>query len=345
MSTETPKDSSNETIPRGIKWTYRDVRRGKYSVALVICMVLITLFSIYAYISSVANGSTLGIVTSLADGVAQMKVQEIGLAVAEMLVIMLPFVIIFFPILLLILKAAYTLRDRNLPCTPENLAAHEREASPHWLWPASIIVGAIDFTALFSAYDAIMVTAGISDIASNSAVLSLIVGVVCLVFAERRARRLSRGMAAYLPGNHLLISEVAKGEHDAELPEALQTEFGRAQVACVLSLGVVRTLPWAVRIVKGISLRTRVKLFSGFLNSTIHGIITAFSFGIAATVANETGAVAGQFVAGNQDAYLEKLATRAEKRPRFIIEVICFIWCIVYVTVTLMPLMFTATGA
>ena len=139
-------------------------------------------------------------------------------------------------------------------------------------------------------------------------------------------------MAAYLPGNHLLIDEVAHGEHDAELPEHLRSDLGRAQVACVLSLGVVRTIPWAARIVDGIALRTRVKLFSGFLNSTIHGILSAFSFGVASTLANEIGAVSGILACGEQEQYLAELSARAETRPHFWIEGAAVIMNAIYLT-------------
>ena len=328
-------------VSRGIVWSYRDAVRGKNWLSLIICMAIIAVaFVVIGLVSlgldqNEAQASGVEVATSIVDDLFTIKAQDFGQALGIVFVVGMPALVILFPIVSFILKIAYTVRDRSVLRTPENLAAHEREASFAWMWPLSIIAGAVDFTAAFAIYDIACTLLEPKGIVPPAFLTTLVV-VVCLVWAERCIRRLSRGMAAYLPGNHTLIQEVACGQRDAELPEGMRNPLGRAKVARALSLGVVNTLPWAVRLVKGIALRTRVKLFSGFLNSAIHGILTAFSFGIASTVANEVGAVNAAFAEGREEEYLASLSARADKRPSFKVEAVCLIVCIAYTVASTM---------
>ena len=322
--------SADASSARGIRWTYREIVRGKNWLTLIICMVIVGII-MTALVIGTGSAKEYGDPTAVtvADSLFDTKAQDLGQILGIVFVMSIPLLAVLFPAVSIVLKIIYSLRDRNLPRTPENLEAHEREAAPAWMWPLSIIIGAVDFTAAYAIFDVIIVVF-FTQGTEVPTFLSTIIVMACLVLAERRIRHVSRGMAAYLPGNHLLIEEVARGDRDAELPESLRTPFGRAKVARVLSLGVISTLPWAVRLVKGIALRTRVKLFSGFLNSTIHGILTAFSFGIASTVANEVGAVSGAFAEGREEEYLAGISAKANARPSFKIEIICLIVCCAY---------------
>ena len=316
---------------RGIRWTFREVLRGKCSIALAICLVIVAL-ALFAAIELFAAQS-LGEANSPAgflDGLVSVKAQEFGQVFGIVFTFATPAIVVLFPVTLLVMKVVYSIRDRNLPRTPENLEAHRREALFAWSWPLSMVVGAVDFTAIYSVFDLPCTIAGVA----LPVFLSTLLVIACLVVAERRVSYVSRGMASFLPGNYLLVDEVVAGERDGELPEGMRDEFGRARVACVLHLGIVRSLPWAVRFVNGIGLRTRVKLFSGFLNSAIHGMLSAFSFGIASTLANELGAVGGELAAGRCEEYFERATERRDERVRFWPEAVCFAACVVFVTIS-----------
>ena len=323
-------------VPCGIKWTYRDILRGKSHVALSICFVVVGVLTVLCVAVSIATGQFSIKISDVLQGSVTLKADQVGEMVGVAIVIFLPILVVAYFIAAFVLKIAYCIRDRHLPCTPENLKAHHIEASGSWRWQFSMLFGAIDFVAMYAIFQGVEWL--VSTYASREfpAVVTTVVTVVMLVIAERRVRRISEGTAAYLKSNAVAVAQTLDGSRDGELPENLRNDMGRSGVALVLSLGVVGSVKWAARLVQGAGLRTRVKLYSGFLCSFIHGILTALTFGIASTVVHELGRVPDAFAKGKQDELNAKLLEKAPTRPKLYLEVIALLICVVYVTIQLL---------
>ena len=328
--------SSPDSVASGIKWTYKEVALGKSPTALAFSLSMVALIVFgYSLHQTVLESGAVSTATSVADSFVALKPQDLGEVIGVIFVMTLPFLALVHPLILLVMKLAYTWRDRNLAQTPENLKAHEIEAMKGWLWPLSMLVGAVDFTALYGIADMFATGLGQGDLLAQSPALSTLVAIACLVLAERRVCYLSQHMAAKLPGNRLTTCEVALGQADDQLPESMRNDYGRAKIACILSLGVVRSVTWATKIVNGITIRNKLKNFSGFLTAAIHGIATAITFGISASVVNSLSMVSIMCAEGRQEEYLQGVIAKKTTKPRFWPEVLCLIICFVYVTFNL----------
>lgn len=328
-------EQNEETIPTGIHWTYREVLRGKASITLVIGLAIICvascIFALWLGDDSMKGITIPGLITDILTLKADMIAQDLALT----LVVSAPILVLLWPIITLGIMIYCNVRDRNLPQTPENLYLHELEAATAWTWPWSMIIGTCDFTASFSVALALIAFVGTSLSFDSKELLTFIATIGCLVFAERRIQRATRAMTTRLRGNHETVKAIMDGKMDHLLPEEMRDDLGRAKAATTIRLGVVRSPKHAILIAKGINLRTKVKMFSAFLNSAVHGMVSAISFGIASTVANELGDIGGKTAAGSQDVVVENLMASNERRPHFIIEAICIIACVVIATFTI----------
>ena len=322
-------------VPLGIKWTFRDVLRSKSHVALSACFVAVAILTLICLAMGVFAGEFSVRMSDVVQGSMSLKADQVGEIFGVLLVIFLPVIVITYFGAVLILKIAYCQRDRAVPRTPENLKAHRVEAGGSWRWQFSMLFGAIDFMAMYAIFDGVRWLLRTYFSHEFSAATLTVATVVMLVIAERRVRYISEGMAAYLKGNGVAIAQTLAGQRDSELPQKLRNDMGRSSVALVLSLGVVGSVKWAARLVCGVGLRSRVKLFSGFLCSFIHGILTAVTFGIASTVAHELGRVPDAYAKGKQAELDAKLLEKASARPRLYPEVLALLVSIVYVTIGL----------
>ena len=323
-------------VPCGIKWTCRDVFRGKSHVALSICFVVVGVLTLLCLVISIATDQFSIKISEVLQGSISLKPDQVGEMVGVSIVIFFPVVAIVYLISVFVLKFVYRSRDRHVPRTPENLEAHRIEASGSWRWQFSVLIGSIDFVAMYGIFQLIRWLFSTCTARELPAVTTTLATLVMLVLAERRVRNVSERTAAYLKSNGLAIRQTLAGKRDGELPEKLRNDLGRSSVALVLSLGVVGSEKWAARLVQGVGLRTRVKLYSGFLCSFIHGILTALTFGIASTVAHELGRVPDAFAKGKQAELNAKLLQKAPTRPKLYLEVIALLICVVYVTIQLL---------
>ena len=324
------------SVPCGIKWTVRDVLHAKSHVVLSVCFVVVAILSIICLVIG-ASASQLNVqVSDVVESSISLKADQVGEAIGVLVVIFLPVVAINYFVVALVLKIVYCIRDRHVPRTPENLEAHRIEIGGSWRWQFSMLFGAIDFVAMYAIFEGIRwAFRTYANFELPTAVIT-IVTIAMLVIAERRVRHISEGTAAYLKANGVAITQTLAGERDAELPEKLRNDLGRSSVALVLSLGVVGSVKWAARLVLGVEIRTRVKLYSGFLCSFIHGILTALTFGIASTVSYELGRVPDAFAKGKQDELKESLLKKASTRPKLFPEVLALLVSVVYVTIELL---------
>ena len=329
-------DPASANVPCGIKWTCRDVFRGKSHVALSICFVVVGVLALLCLVISIATDQFSIKISEVLQGSISLKPDQVGEMVGVSIVIFFPVVAIVYLISAFVLKFVYRIRDRHVPRTPDNLEAHRIEASGSWRWQFSVLIGSLDFVAMYGVFQLIRWLFSTCASRELPAVATTLATLVMLVLAERRVRNVSERTAAYLKGNGLAIRQTLAGMRDGELPEKLRNDLGRSSVALVLSLGVVGSEKWAARLVQGVGLRTRVKLYSGFLCSFIHGILTALTFGIASTVAHELGRVPDAFAKGKQAELNEKLLEKEPTRPKLYLEVCALLICIVYVTIQLL---------
>lgn len=327
-------------VPRGIKWTYREVLRGKSDVILVADVAFFALIILAYYVAAAASGGghSSSIIAGIVKGAVQLKADEFACNLSAALVILAPLIIVIWPVVALFVMIGLRIRDRNVPRTERNLFIHETEAARAWTWPWSIMVGVFDFTAVFY-----LLVSVCSPIAENldgdvAAVFSLLGTLLCLVIAERRVVRVSHAMSAKLPGNRKSLLATLDGAFDSMMEEGYRNDVARAKVATIINDGVVRSPRHAILLVKGVALRTKVKLFSAFLNSMIHGVLAAFSFGIAATVVNDVGAVDGVFASDHGDEYVAGLREPNLIRPHFVVEVAAVIVTTVAATIDILAI-------
>jgi len=319
-------------VKRGIHWTYRDILRGKSANILVISGVFLLAMSVEAAILMGMDGPSPGGFLGLLKDVLTLKAENFARDLCELIVVFIPMLLFLWPFVALILMAYYNFRDRKVPRTEKSIYCHEIEASKGWSWPWSVMVGTFDFTATFAMFIGLRSLLDNAFELEGKDAITIIFTIVCLVFAERRVRYTSRKNAAIKPGNHLTVCAVLDGLLDSLIPESMRTDLGRAKVATVISLGICRSPEAASVLVAGIDLRTKVKLFSGFLNSAIHGVLSALSFGIASTLANELGDVGGKFASGKDEELVAKLREEGTEKPYYLVEVIAIFACIFYTT-------------
>lgn len=327
--------STNEdTTARGIHWTLREVLRGKSADILVISAIIATIASMASvlfvdprYLEYTDS------VPALIQGIMTLKADAVAKELSTTIVFLSPLILVLWLPVAAVIMAICNIKDRNLPRSPENLKLHEVKASRAWTWPWSVLVGTFDFSGSFSILTLAISAMGNYIPNEMASLLKLLASIACLVFAERRVRRASLTMVTRSAGNQEAIAAVLDGSFDCFIPEKFRNELGRTKTATVIRLGVVRTPRYAALLVSGINLRTKLKLFSGFLNSAIHGVISAVSFGIASTVSNMLGYVGGRVPAGGRDEIVEFLTTPEERRPLFIIEILATVIGVVYVVI------------